>query len=216
MTVVEAHFALGPGDQDALPQGFKNCVYVFGRKLDNAAWHRLDGAPEVATYSDLMKDLVRLCAHIDPRIPRADEAASEPEKLSAQLAAITQGWSDTTRVEDTRAKALSTWLNLMLPHIDEANTTEEKRYDRLVEAVGIAAKRTAALKTLSERLPVFVLFNNYFRVRPLIHLDHLAQRIETKILDDAQYDYGNQCLLKLLGFSARELSNLGKAPEPRR
>ncbi len=34
------------------------------------------------------------------------------------------------------------------------------------------------------------------------------------MLDDDQYDYGNQCLLKLLGFTARELSELGQAVEP--
>jgi hypothetical protein len=51
-------------------------------------------------------------------------------------------------------------------------------------------------------------------VRPIIHLDHLATRLEQHILDDDQYDYGNECLLKLLGFTARELSNLGKATEP--
>jgi predicted ATPase len=58
------------------------------------------------------------------------------------------------------------------------------------------------------------LFSNYFRVRPLIHLEHLAQRLETGVLDDDAYDYGNKCLLQLLGFSARELSKLGKAAEP--
>jgi len=34
-------------------------------------------------------------------------------------------------------------------------------------------------------------------------------------LDDDYYDYGNQCLLRLLGFKARELSSLGKANEPK-
>src|SRR5204863_3102382 len=53
----------------------------------------------------------------------------------------------------------------------------------------------------------------FFRVRPIIHLEHLAQRVENNLLDD-EYDYGNQCLLGLLGFSARELSNLGRATEP--
>jgi hypothetical protein len=61
---------------------------------------------------------------------------------------------------------------------------------------------------------VFVLFSDYFRVRPLIHLEHLAQRLESNLLDDEAYDYGNKCLLQLLGFTARELSNLGKAAEP--
>jgi hypothetical protein len=102
----------------------------------------------------------------------------------------------------------------MQPYVDEANTAEKKRHDRLLDASGVADSRAAARERLKSRLPIFVLFNNYFRVRPLIHLDHLAQRIDTNVLDDDQYDYGNQCLLKLLGFSARELSDLGKAPEP--
>ena len=37
--------------------------------------------------------------------------------------------------------------------------------------------------------------------------------IENGLLDD-EYDYGNLCLLRLLGFSARELSDLGKTAEP--
>ena len=70
------------------------------------------------------------------------------------------------------------------------------------------------LKTLGKRVPVFVLFNNYFRVRPQIHLRHLADRQENNTLDDEYYDYGNECLLRLLGFTARELSNLGNASDP--
>lgn len=61
---------------------------------------------------------------------------------------------------------------------------------------------------------MLVLFSNYFRVRPLIHLQHLADRLDTGVLDDAAYDYGNACLMKLLGFTARALSDLGKAAEP--
>jgi predicted ATPase len=43
----------------------------------------------------------------------------------------------------------------------------------------------------------------------------LASRLESQILDDTQYDYGNTCLLKLLGFTAKQLSDLGEAPEPK-
>jgi len=38
--------------------------------------------------------------------------------------------------------------------------------------------------------------------------------VEKNLVDDEYYDYGNQCLLRLLGFSARELSDLGRAAEP--
>ena len=82
------------------------------------------------------------------------------------------------------------------------------------EAAKVPEKRGQALKVLRGRLPVFVYFSNYFRVRPRLHLGILADRLEQNVLDDDQYDRGNVCLLKLLGFDARELSNLGRAAEP--
>ncbi|MGN0626245.1 MAG: ATP-dependent nuclease, partial [Oscillospiraceae bacterium] len=41
------------------------------------------------------------------------------------------------------------------------------------------------------------------------HLKKLAERIEKKMLDDEQYDYGNICLLKFLRFTAKELADAG-------
>jgi len=35
VTVVEGHFSLDPDDMAELPEGFRNCTYVFGRRLDN-------------------------------------------------------------------------------------------------------------------------------------------------------------------------------------
>jgi hypothetical protein len=133
---------------------------------------------------------------------------------SAQLATLTRGWPDDVEIRDDHAAKLTAWLQKALPYVDEKDQAEEERHDRLVVAVGLAARRDQALKTVGERVPVFVLFSDYFRVRPLIHLEHLAQRLESNLLDDEAYDYGNKCLLQLLGFTARELSNLGKAAEP--
>ena len=214
VTVVEAHFSLEPEDRTAIPPAFANCTYVIGRKLDNSHWHRLDGAPSPATYGAIKKDLVRLAAHVDSRVPGPTEDASDVEKPSVRLGRITEKWLDDTSIEKGHENALSQWLQQVLPYVDETDETEEKRHDRLVAAAAIPGKRAEVLKTLWQRRPILVLFTNYFRVRPLIHLKHLAQRLETNILDDDQFDYGNQCLLKLLGFSARELSNLGKATEP--
>jgi predicted ATPase/energy-coupling factor transporter ATP-binding protein EcfA2 len=214
ITVVEAHFMLEDADKDKLPKGFEDCVFVFGRKLDNGEWQRIDGGPEIKSYADLSKDLKRLCAHVDPRIPKNDDGVPEIEKPSDQLSAITAEWEENKKVEGKNVQILLDWFNKILPYVDKENDTEGKRFDNLQDSVKIGDIREKALQTLKERLPVFVLFNNYFRVKPLIHLDHLATRIESNILDDAQYDFGNQCLLKLLGFSARELSNLGKPPEP--
>lgn len=214
VTVVEAHFRLDAEDIALLPPCFENCVYRRGRKLDNTAWHDIDGGPLVPKYKDIKKDLTRLCAHADGRMPAAKEGEPAAELPSAWLAKINGTWTDETKISDEVATALAAWLTETLPFVDEDNEVEEKRYDGLVAATESKRLRQSALDTLNNRLPKFVLFNNYFRVRPLIQLDHLATRIETNVLDDAQYDYGNLCLLKLLGFTPRELSNLAASPEP--
>lgn len=208
--VVEGHFSSDDNDLLGLPEGFENCTFVLNRFLDNHATQRIEGGPSLPTYGSLLKDLKRLCAHVDKR-KQAEDAAP-----SATLEEITGGWAEATLIDVERATLLKSWLDgTALPLIEEDNETEDKRYDRIKEALGVAERRNAALKHLKNCLPVFVLFNNYFRVRPRIHLAHLAQRVDSGVLDDEQYDYGNLCLLKLLGFSARELADIGSTPEPK-
>lgn len=208
VTVVEGHFTPDEGDLEGLPKGYEGCTYVLGRKLDNSAWHRIDGAPEFPTYGSLSKDLTRLCAHVDAR-----KGADEPAPRAA-LAELTSEWTDSTIVNNDRSAKLKAWLESALPLIDESNEAEDKRYDSLRAACSVAEDHAAALEHLKKRIPVFVLFNNYFRVRPRIHLAHLAQRVASNVLDDEQYDYGNVCLLKLLGFTAQELADIGNTPQP--
>jgi len=214
VTVVEGHFVLEPEDQALLFEEFKSCVYVSGTKLNNEKWRRLDGATAIPKFADIKKDLARLCSHIDSRAPTAEAGQPPNPKPSAGLEPITKDWLDSNPISRDYGKALRQWLSAVLQYVEEGNATEKERHEKLVGACTVAEARANALAILDKRMPVFVLFSNYFRVRPLIHLEHLATRLETKVLDDEQYDYGNQCLLKLLGFSARDLSNLGKAGEP--
>ncbi len=211
VTVVEAEFELDDEDRAAIPESTRQARYVFGRRLDNSSWHELRGVPAIATYAVITNDLSRLCAHIGPRAEARTPGAIPP---STELATITEGWSADTTIEDLRAIPLKGWLDKALPLIDETDETECARYDRLMAAITNYFDRIAALDTLSHRVPAFVLFSNYFRVKPIIQLDHLAQRLANNLLDDSQYDYGNLCLLKLLGFTAQQLSDLGKAGVP--
>lgn len=214
VTVVEGEFVLEQADKDAIPEEFRECVYVRERRLDNSARHSLKGAPENPRYIGLKASLTRLCAHIDTKAPRAPEGSAPLQLPSEELASITGKWADTQVIEGDVAVALNKWLTKVLPLVDENNDKEVQRHAELEGAVGFAARKNAALTELNKRLPVFVLFNNYFRVRPLIHLDHLAKRLADGTLDENQFDYGNLCLLKLLGFTARELSDLGQATPP--
>ncbi len=212
-TIVEAHFDLDPADKETVPAEFRECRYIYGRRVDNSAWHMLDGGPAPRKFGDIKKELAHLFAHVDPRVPRGMDGLPPATTPSAAFAAATKGWQDADEIKGERATTLKKGLEKVFLLIEEGNEIEEKRYDALMESVTLEERRLSALKALHQRLPVFVRFRDYFRVRPLIHLEHLAQRLETNVLDGDDYDYGNQCLLRLLGFTARELSNLGKANE---
>lgn len=210
--VVEAEFELEDDDREYLPEGMKDANYVLWRNLDNSTGHRLTGAPAKKAYKDLEKDLVRLAAHADTHFTPSEDGS----KLSptAALKSATEGWGGCQTIEGEKAKALRDWLEAVFPLVDEANEKEEARFDSLKAGIEIGDARNKAVQALRDRVPVFVLFSNYFRVRPLIHLKQLAARITNGTLDDERYDYGNVCLLNLLGFDATELSEMGTSADP--
>ena len=212
--VASAQFALEPDDLAGLPDGFPATGYSCTRYLDNKLVHSLEGGPEIVVFSEeVRKDLRRLATHVESRVGEGQED-DEPSP-SAELDNIISGWQvGTTRIDGDRAAELRRWLDSVIEFVDESDATEDQRHTRLLEYTRIFEQRAAALAKLKERLPVFVYFNNYFRVRPNLHLRRFAERVEQELLDDDLYDYGNLCLLKLLGFTVRELADLGDAPDP--
>ena len=212
--VASARFELEPADLAGLPDGFSATGYSCTRYLNNRLVHKLEGAPEVVVFNEeLRKDLMRMATHVDSRAAEG-QADNEPG-LGADLDDSIASWQvGTTRLVGDRATALRNWLDSALPFVDENDGTEDQRHTRLLGHTRIEEERDAVLDEVYDRLPVFVYFNNYFRVRPNLHLRRFAERVERNLLDDDQYDYGNLCLLKLLGFDARELAELGDAPDP--
>jgi len=213
VNVVEACFTLDAEDIDKLPDGFENCIYTFGRQLDNSSWHKLQDAPASVLYKNIQKDLQRLTTHMN--IQFLKENSDDLPKPSDTLQDICLSWTVNDVIDDTKAKQLLLWLADNLVYVDEENEKEEQRYDKIITLTKSYENNQNALEILNNQIPVFILFSNYFKVKPLIILEHLASRLESGILDDEAYDYGNKCLLKLLGFTARELSDLGKITEPR-
>jgi len=203
VTVVEAHFGLDPEDKKELHPEFRECGYVFGRKLDNNSWHNLTGAPPVTKFGDIKKDLARFCAHIDSRVQPPAEGMSPPDPPSTSIVALSREWKDDYELTGQPARMLKLALEKAFPSIEEGNAAEEKRYEDLINAIDLNERRATALWALERRIPLFIRFRDFFRVRPLIHLDHLATRIERNLVDDDYCDYGNKCLLRLLGFTAR-------------
>ena len=208
--VASAQFELEPDDLTGLPNGFSTTGYICTRYLDNRLEHQLEGGPEVVVFSEeVRKDLRRLATHVDSR------AAEGQEDEAPGLDDVIGGWQvGTTKIDRERGFELQSWLEAAIEFVDENDTAEDARHTRLLEYTRIPEQRAAVLEKLKSRLPAFVYFNNYFRVRPSLHLRHFAERVEQDLLDDDRYDYGNLCLLKLLGFTVRELADLGDAPDP--
>jgi predicted ATP-dependent endonuclease of OLD family len=210
ITVVTGYFDLEEKDKALIPEDYHQCQYRLYRNLNNKGYHTLINAPKLFQYVDIKKSLNRMASHMDVNFLVAEGAKKPSETIND----ICSTWPDDKEINKEEISLLEKWLNDHYQYIDEKNETEEKRYDDLLKQIKNNLKHDDVLKTLAKQIPVFILFNNYFKVKPTIHLDHLAQRIEQNILDDEYFDYGNQCLLKLLGFSARELSNLGNTPSP--
>lgn len=210
VTVVTGYFDLEDEDKELIPEDYHQCQYKLYRNLNNKGYHSLINAPKLLQYGDVKKSLIRMAMHMDDKFSGADGAKGPTETLSD----ICSAWPDTKEIKSDAISLLEKWLNDHYKYVDEENETEEKRHTELLRQIKSNLKHDEVLSILDTRTPVFILFNNYFRVKPTIHLDHLAQRVAQNILDDEYYDYGNQCLLKLLGFSAKELSELGSTPSP--
>lgn len=210
--VATVKFLLEPADKAAVPDEFHNATYVVGKYLNNKTWYDLEGCSPVPTVAGVKKEFARLIAHIDPRYAAPEGGAPEPPSNS--LEACLSGVAEQSAVVGDVSTKLVGWLDKHYALIEEGNQTEDARFEKLKALVTYGQRRKAAMDTLYKRVPVFVLFSNYFRVHPVIHLAHLAARQANSTLDEKLYDYGNTCLLKLLGFTAKELSDLGRATEP--
>lgn len=213
VTVVTGYFELEDSDKTEIPEEFRNCKYKFYKNLDNSTYHNLIDAPNRLNFKDIKSDLSRLIAHLDKQY-LIENPEEETKKPSILIKPITDTFEDSTTLSTENCKSLNSFLEKNYALIEEGNEKEESRYEKLIEQIEFNSNYEEVLATLSKRKPVFILFNNYFKVKPSVHLEHLATRTEQKLLDDQYYDYGNLCLLKLLGFTARELSNLGKTQSP--
>ena len=47
--IVEGHFDLEPADKEAVNAEFRECRYIYGRRVDSTAWHMLEGGSNLAS-----------------------------------------------------------------------------------------------------------------------------------------------------------------------
>lgn len=207
--VVRGIFILDDSDMAHAPERLKGkkLEYALYRKMDNKGVHWIVDEPH-PTYANIKKDLLRMVAHLE-----RDVEVGAPKTHSESLATIVGAATDSRHLS-TLAPTLIVWLDEVYAMIDEKNEDEEGRWERLRQECDYAINHDKFLIHLGSNTPTFVLYSNYFRVKPILHLANLAERIRTNVLQDDAYDYGNICLLNLLGFTAKELSDLGRAEDP--
>ena len=211
VVVAEAHFQLDDEDCAVLGPGFDRCLYFVRRKLDNSADRGLVDAPAYPTYGEVRADLKFLLdAYVHSRTGKENPIESL-DPILVSYRDITKDWPESTVMNSVNSSAILEWVTqLQAENINNADVR-----DRLRSTLERVPRYENAVQALEPRLPVFVFFNSYHRVRPRIHLAQLANRIASGQLDIANFDYGNTCLLKLLGFTAAQLSAMGHVTEPR-
>lgn len=208
-TVVEGHFSLDSSDADQLPIAYRNVTYVFGRRLDNTAWHRIDNAPNQLLFSDVEKDMQKMLLHFQETAASQNVAKSAIDALQTEYDSIVSGITRASILSAEKAEELKGWLKKNLKYLDDDDLKENTRYERIMTQLERPSERDSVLHLCKKLMPRFILFSNYFRIKPVLHLQKLADRIANNSLDDSQYDYGNICLLKFLGFTPQELADAG-------
>lgn len=181
-------------------------------RLEMTAWlsgkrtYRVTGLPASPTLGDVDKSIVRLTSAMSKQ-------SSEDAKAAAQaLTSWRASHGQADSISGEIAEELRGHLDALLPLFADGSAAEG-HWDALDAIVKEATGRDEIGNHLLSKLPPFVYFSSYFSVRPRIHLNRLAEREESGEID-LDYDFGNLQLLKFLGFTARELSNMdSEAPE---
>ncbi|MGW3077818.1 AAA family ATPase [Kitasatospora sp. NPDC001132] len=209
--VARATFTLNADDIAALhaidPDVFADAkTFELIRFMGNNLRWDLPGVQRSLTFNAISKDTARLKAHIQKRGEEGEQLAEELDKLLANMQGARSVWGKF-------ATDLDAWLERALLVIEEGNSAADAQFDRIRAAARRHGIFSQAGGILIPRTPVFVYYSQFFTVRPRIHLANLAQRQATNEMDE-EFDFGNLCLLKLLGFTAAELSAMDGQPAP--
>lgn len=204
VNVVVATFTLDDGDRAAIaavaPDFGEIAGYTYARRLDNHAWHAIEGGPEVKQFRNVEEDLAR----IRKALVSVDGL---DEDLLVRFDAAKASFTPSTDLAGDKAEALDAVLVEAAAEIDEDTERELARLRRLRTELSVGQQRAAALEVLESRLPKFVYYSTYFQVRPRINLKSLAMRETAGDVED-DVDFGNLCLLKIVGLTATELAEL--------
>lgn len=207
--LIKGWFSLEQNDIDTIKElpnfiegiiDLESLLYLREQKYDHCT-HSIVNFKHT-TLGDIRKPTLRLIEAL-----KSNSTASEIiEKLENFLA---KSKSDYPFLSTEDSNVFIQLIDTAELKIDEDNVKEINRISELTKAAKKNIFHNEVLNLLNKTLPKFIYFNNYIKVKPLIHLQQLADRQDQQIINDKYYDYGNLSLLKFLGYTPRELSNLG-------
>lgn len=190
----------------SLPEGSDDIRLVITSWMNGKRSYSVVGLPSVPTMSDIEKSLLRLTGAMSKQ---SDGTAKQAAK---DMLDWKNAYPGDAIIEQQVATELKSHLDATLPLFTEGSAAES-HWDALSATLESALSLKKIGEHLASRMPPFVYYSSYFAVHPRIHLNRLAER-EASGEIDLDYDFGNLQLLKFLGFTARELSDMdSKAPE---
>lgn len=203
--IVSAKFAFEDEERTHFPSEWGKVHYNCTKFLDGSFKHSISGGPVAPTFGDVKAECDELSNLADEQA--IDNGGDESQFFNSKLKAL--NLSENSILAGKTGKALAEWLDELSTHVYPQDCEMRRSLDKVKAMIQDALDYEQATKTARIFLPVFIYYNNYLRVRPVLHLKNLADRLRSNNLDDDQYDYGNIRMLNLLGFNVDELSRLG-------
>jgi hypothetical protein len=201
VTIAETYFSVDQNTQAALAlidPAFGSVTEVLvTRDLDNSQSVGLGGVELSVLWKDVADDVAKLRAHLEKQGAPAAVLAAIDGQLAVPPRALT----------GDSATVLAAWATAAEPLVGPQH---KGMRERIVAAAERPVRHQKARNLIASRLPVLVYYSSFFTVRPRIHLTQLAERVRTNTVDQ-EYDFGNLCLLKLLGFDLNRLAQQGRA-----
>lgn len=218
VVVVEGEYEI---DEDVFaaagstPAGSISTRYYRAVHLDNSVTDALVQAP-TQTADGLFGTLRSAAAYADGRAQSPEAPPGGPGPATLELERLLAAVGESATISPAVAGALAQWIETAVaPRLDPANEAETGQLAALRAQVGAVPADDRLLEECRSRIPVMVYVSTYPSVTPIIHLGHLADAIDADAVEPAdEYYFGNLCLLSLLGFSARELSDMGRVQDP--
>ena len=205
-----ARVVMRPEEKDlaglSLPDGSDDIRFVMTVWMSNKRTYTVTGLPAAPTIGGSEKTILRLTSAM------AKQSHEEAKQVAKAILDWKDAQSSDSVISGDVAAELKKHLDAALPLFAEGSAAET-HWDSLSETLKKALALDKIGKHLLTQVPPFVYYSSYFAVRPRIHLNRLAEREASGELD-IEYDFGNLQLLKFLGFTARELSDMAsEAPE---